>query len=492
MNCAGSWAAVLFGLGVAVVGPTSVPLRAAPNDQPSRGERARRLFVLSDIEADPDDTQSFVRLLLYANEIDLEGLVATTSVHKQTTPAPDSIRALIRAYSEVHATLLKHDDRYPPAEALLALVKAGQPTYGMGGVGPGKDTEGSDALIRALERSDERPLWVAVWGGANTLAQALHTLRATRSTTAVARLVSRLRVYTISDQDDSGPWIRKRFPELAYIVSPGGNYGEATWTGINTVVAGIDNTTISNAWLARNIQQGHGPLGAAYPDVAWGMEGDTPSFLGLIPNGLNEPEHPEWGGWGGRYELSTPEVPVSDPRTFVGGVPVEPETRPIWTNAVDDYRPHTLAEYGRATRAGEKTFRDFRVTLWRWRDEFQNDFAARMDWTVRSFEDANHPPVPLLDHPAAFSVGSGKGFGLSALRSSDPDGDSLSYFWFPYREAGSFQGVVGIGGAENAASVWVSAPKVDEPRTIHFILRVTDKGDPPLSRYRRVVVTVVP
>ena len=482
--------AVIVGLGLAARLPIAAASAPAPATGPADGPH--RLLVLSDIENEPDDTQSFVRLLLYSDVIDIEGLVATTSVHRRTSPAPESIRALIRAYSEVHGNLVTHDASYPRPEALLALVKQGQPGYGMGAVGAGKDTEGSDAILRALEKQDDRPLWVAVWGGANTLAQALHTLRATRPAAEVDRLVSRLRVYTISDQDDSGPWIRKSFPKLFYIVTPGGDYGAATWTGINTVVSGIDNATISNPWLAKHIQQGHGPLGAAYPDVAWGMEGDTPSFLGLIPNGLGDPEHPEWGGWGGRYELHRPEVPVTDSRTFVGGVAIEPETRPIWTNAVDEYAPLTFAEYGRATRAGEKTFRDFKATLWRWRDDFQNDFAARMDWTIKPYTEANHPPVPALDHPDTLIVRSGEGFRLGAQGTTDPDGDSLSYVWFPYREAGSFRGVVTVDGAENAAGVWVVAPKVERPETVHFILRVTDKGAPPLSRYRRVIVTVAP
>lgn len=471
---------------IAVASDTGAAAASGPASKPTR------MIVLTDIEADPDDTQSMVRLLLYSDVIDLKGLIATTSTHKRTSVAPESIRAVIRAYAKVHSNLLKHDANFSPPAVLEALVKQGRAEYGMSGVGAGKDSEGSDWIIQTLDESDERPLWITVWGGANTLAQALHKLRATKPAAEVDRLVGKLRVYTISDQDDSGPWIRKNFPKLFYIVTPGGDYGAATWTGINTVVPGIDNTTISNPWIAAHIQQGHGPLGAIYPDVAWGMEGDTPSWLGLIPNGLGDLEHPNWGGWGGRYELYLPEVPVADRRTFIGDVPIEPETRPIWTNAVDVYTPPRLAEYGRATQAGEKAFRDFKATLWRWRNDFQNDFAARMDWTTESYAGANHPPVPVLDHPNAITVQSGHGFGLGAHGTSDPDGDSLSYFWFPYPEAGSYKQAVKINGAENTAGVWVAAPKVERPETIHFILRVTDKGRPPLSRYQRVIVTVTP
>ena len=138
-----------------------------------------------------------------------------------------------------------------------------------------------------LEEKDERPLWVSVWGGANTLAQALDKINKTKGKTEAKELISKLRVYTISDQDDSGIWIRNHFPELFYIVSPGDDYGSATWSAINSFIKGINNEVISNSWLAKNIQQGHGPLGVEYPDVAWGMEGDTPAWLNLVPNGLS-------------------------------------------------------------------------------------------------------------------------------------------------------------------------------------------------------------
>ena len=231
-------------------------------------------------------------------------------------------------------------------------------------------------------------------------------------------------------------------------------------------------------------------MGAEYPDVAYGMEGDTPSWLGLIPNGLGDPGHPDWGGWGGRYELYKPDVPVSDPKTFIGGGPIEQETRPIWTNAMDDYTPPVAGEYNRATKAGEKSFHDFKATLWRWRDDFQNDFAARMAWTTKAYAEANHPPV-VDQADERITVRSGESFGLSG-HATDPDGDSLSYFWFPYPEAGSYKGKVKIDSAENIPWISVTAPKVDKPETLHFILKVTDKGTPPLSRYKRVIVTVMP
>ena len=450
-----------------------------------------RVIILTDIEADPDDAQSLVRLLLYSNEVDIKGIVATTSVWQKTRIAPESIVKIIEAYGKVHSNLRKHEDGFPTAKALLKLVKRGLPKYGLLGVGDGNDSEGSDWIIRVLEEEDERPLWISVWGGVNTLAQALDTIRKTKSEIEAGELISKLRVYTISDQDDSGIWIRNNFPDLFYVVSPGDDYGSATWSSINTVVEGIDNDEISNSWLAENIQQGHGPLGAAYPDVAWGVEGDTPAFLSLIPNGLNDSEHPEWGGWGGRYELYKPDF--SQQKEGRSDVEIAPETREIWTNATDTYTPYIPREQKRAVGRDTATFTGYKETLWRWRDDFQNDFAARMDWTVKSYQEANHPPVPVLvGHSERVTVKSGANFGLDASDSTDPDGDSLSFLWFNYPEAGSYKKLVTIGGAENAHAVFLTAPEVDTEETVHFILKVTDKGTPALSRYKRIIVEVIP
>jgi len=447
-----------------------------------------RLIILSDIEAEVDDTESFVRLVLYSNEIDIQGLIATTSIWKKTSVAPESIKKIIRAYEKVRPNLLKHDAGYPEAEKLMGVVKQGIPKYGMLGVGDGKDSEGSDWIIKVLEENDERPLWISVWGGVNTFAQSLYKLEKTKSPEELKRLISKLRVYTISDQDDSGIWIRKNFPDLFYIVTPGDDYGSASWSAINSFIEGIENEKISNSWIVQNIQQGHGPLGVEYPDVAWGMEGDTPSFLSLIPNGLNNPEHPEWGGWGGRYELYLPDFAKA--KKGGSGVPFEPETRKIWTNADDTFTPCVPNDYGRAVKFGSKTYTGYKETLWRWRDDFQNDFAARMDWCVSDFEDANHPPVPVVSTEEV-TVKSGEGIGLDASNSYDPDGDNLSFLWFCYPEAGTLKKKI-ITTAENSHGLWVVVPEVEKKETTHIILKVTDKGTPQLTRYKRVIVNILP
>lgn len=448
-----------------------------------------RLIVLADIEAEVDDTESFVRLLLYSNEIDIKGLIATTSVWKKTSVAPEAIKKVILAYGKVQPNLLKHEAGYPKAENLMELVKQGMPKYGMLGVGEGKDSEGSDWIIKVLEEYDDRPLWVSVWGGVNTLAQALYKIEKTKSKTEAKKLISKLRIYTISDQDDSGIWIRKNFPDLFYIVSPGDDYGSATWSAINSFIQGINNEKISNTWLSQNIQQGHGPLGAEYPDVAYGMEGDTPSWLSLIPNGLANPEHPEWGGWGGRYEFYLTDFAKA--KKGGSGVPFEPETRKIWTNANDSYTPCVPNDYGRTVKPDTATFSGYKVSLWRWRDDFQNDFAARMDWCTESYEKANHPPVPILNNPEEITVKSGEGIGLDASNSYDPDGDNLSFLWFSYPEAGSYKKKI-ITDAQNSHGLWVIAPEVEKKETAHIILRVTDKGTPLLSGYKRIIVNILP
>jgi hypothetical protein len=286
-----------------------------------------RLIVISDIGNEPDDQMSFVRVLLYSNELDIEGLIASTSTWQKKALHPETMRTLIQAYGQIQPNLLLHTIGWPTAQELNTHVFSGQPAYGLAATGRGQSSEGAQAIIRAVDRKDERPLWVSIWGGANTLAQALLQVRATRTPAEVDQFIQKLRVYSISDQDDAGPWIRREFPSLFYIVQPstptGGEYYYAAWTGISgddyyRNCAGADFTTVTNTWLDTNIRA-KGPLGKLYPRFAFIMEGDTPSFLGLIDNGLNAYRRPDWGGWGGRYIYRQPYG----------------ESHPIWTQGGD-------------------------------------------------------------------------------------------------------------------------------------------------------------
>jgi hypothetical protein len=445
-----------------------------------------RVFVLTDIENEPDDAMSLVRFLTYSNQWDVEGLVATTSIHLRNTTAAWRIRDIVGAYGQVRANLELHEPGYPDSDYLLSITKEGLPLYGMKAVGDGKDSSGSELLIQAVDRDDPRPLWVLVWGGPNVLAQALWKIQSTRSKPELDKFVSRLRVYTISDQDDSAPWMRKTFPDLFYIVSPGfhagGAYHFSTWIGIggdkfHGRFVGADFSIVDNPWLDEHIRS-KGPLGAKYPLVKFIMEGDTPTFLYLVNNGLGNYNNPNWGSWGGRYEFYTPRTVKCL---------IEPETRPFWSDAMDE----VLGVDGNWHTSNK-------ATIWRWRSAYQNDFSARMDWTIKSYAEANHPPVVKLDSPVELKAKPGERVDLSAEGSYDPDGDDLTYHWFYYGEVGTF--TVSIGHAGNPLEIhdadkpkaWFTVPteRVLRNGTMHIIVAVTDTGTPALTRYGRVIVDV--
>lgn len=448
----------------------------------------QRVFVLTDISNEPDDEQSMVRFLVYANEYEIEGLVATTSTWLRKTTRVDLIHRQLDAYAQVRPNLLQHAPGFPSAESLRAVTAVGQPAYGLAAVGEGKSTAGSRLLLAAADKADERPLWVSVWGGANTLAQALLDARRERSPDALKVLVGKLRVYTISDQDDAGPWLRREFPELFYIVSPSTTdwkeYWRATWTGISgdrhyRNGPGHKFPLVDNPWLEEHIIRNHGPLGALYPRLEYIMEGDTPSFLGLINNGLGWHVSPAYGGWGGRYVLYQ----------------AYGETRPIWTNNQDS-RDTVTADNGQ-TQCTDM------ATIWRWREAFQHDFAARMDWCVADdFKKANHNPVAVLNGDATKRVlevtaKPGETVTLSAEGTHDPDGHAIEVRWWIYPEASTlrdargdrFPPEVGLS-AREGPSTRLIAPAVARPETVQVILEVEDRGTPRLFAYRRAVLTV--
>jgi hypothetical protein len=441
-----------------------------------------RLIVVSDIGNEPDDSESFVRLLTYTNQIDLRGVIASTSTWQREAIHPELFLERIDGYAKVLKNLRAHDKAYPEAAALRALVKKGQPHYGVAHVGEGFDTEGSNWIIAEADKPDPRPLWIANWGGSVDLAQALYRVRATRSPEQVKAFVAKLRVYSISDQDDAGPWARVNFPELIWIASINAfsQYGSASWTGISGDVggdpkgehiSGPDTRLVTNAWLDGHIRKG--PLGSLYPNWKYIMEGDTPSFLNLVSRGLADPEHPEWGGWGGRYGKVAPQYG-------------------LYSNANDT-----------ATGADGKPYNSNQATIWRWREAYQNDFAARIAWTLTpDSKNANHAPRAVLNGDKSFApvrivAKYGVPISLSAEGSSDPDRNALTYKWWVYTDASS-RGITPTLSVSDPAHAVLTVPPADPfpglgpAREVHVILEVWDNGTPSLVSYRRAVVALTP
>ena len=428
-----------------------------------------RLIVLTDISsltaavAEPDDGQSLIRLMLYNNELEVEGLVATSNMGHGQAVRTDLLHRVVDAYGVVQPNLLMHDPNYPTADELRSRVKAGQPIAGpklpiAESVGEGKDTEASRWIIQVVDRPDPRPVWVAIWGGSADLAQALWRARQTRSADELARFVAMLRVHAISDQDSTGPWIRENFPGL-YVISNS--------RAMRGMYRGGDTVLSSSAWVDAHIK-GHGALGDLYPNYNGGdiwsrslgrvrgiKEGDTPSFLSLLANGLGDAERPWLGGWGGRFEGAAnryTDVPDQD-RDTTG----DPDPR--------------------------------MVTVYRWRPAFQADFQARLDWCVKNYTDANHPPVVTIQGKRERTVAPGEEVVLDAGASSDPDGDHLNVEWSLYPTTRAESREIAIDG-RTARVARLRIPPSFSGRTIPILATITDDGVPGLTRYGRVLVTV--
>lgn len=410
-----------------------------------------RLINTTDLGADPDDQQSLVHQLVMANEFDLEGLVVSTSCWRKNQSDTSMLDKIVNAYGQALPNLKKHAEGFPSVEYLKSISALGQRGYGMADVGAGKDSAGSNLIIAAADKNDARPLWVSCWGGCNTLAQAIWKVQNTRSVSDLNKFISKLRVYDVLGQDDAGAWMTKNFPELFFIRATG-VYG---WQP-------------SDAWLASNVQN-HGALGAAYPNRIYAAEGDSPAFMYLVPNGLSDPEKVDQGNWGGRFDTAK----KSGIRSM----------QPVTNEAqYDTYR--MFGNTGEGSGA-----------ISRWRAGYENNFAARMDWSISgNYADANHHPVAVVNANNTRDViylnaAAGTSLKLDANGSRDPDGHSLNFNWSVYTEPSSYKGGVTIQN-NSAAQATLQVPGDAKGKNIHVIFTLRDSGSPNLYAYRRVVVQV--
>jgi hypothetical protein len=177
---------------------------------------------------------------------------------------------------------------------------------------------------------------------------------------------------------------------------------------------------------------------------AWISEGDSSTFMNLVDNGLRAHEDASYGGWGGR------------------------------SGADKDATGATPRDYATA----------------RWFGFAQQDFAARLRWTVTpAFSGANHEPQVSITSGRNVSAAPGASVSIRAT-ASDPDRDALTITWWQYADADTYPGTISLGGPESLTTTFLVPADASPGQTIHVLIQVTDKGSPPLTSFERAIVTV--
>ena len=535
---------------VAAVAWTSLlAFASAPNQRNRTSTTAHqkpRVVITDDPEL--DDNNTIIRALLYSTDYKIEGIIYTSSgVHwkgdgkgtKYTgngewnrVPgancpctswrfAPDEhfIDTIADAYRQVYPNLKVQDPDYPTPDYIKSKIKWGNVEF----VGDfSKDTDGSN-LIKSLLLDDETgPLYVTAGGGQSTIARALLSIHEQYANTAqwddIRDKVSRkLVIIPFGDQDGTyAGYIEPTWSEVAEWRLEMVNFGY----GVRNSLPLEDQMYVGTAWTQDNISS-RGPLGALYR--VWGdgkqmvkgdmtdyfglsgltadqlkamgyfvwtapqergsfiSEGDTPTFMNLLDNGLRAYEDSSYGGWGGRVRSESPQPDRGTQAKGAGVTNANPAQPPVpggrgarGFGRGPQLPPRTTAVYARFFRAA------------------QNDFAARLRWSVTpKYTDANHDPVVRVKGPLNISAKVGSTVRLQG-QTSDPDGNSVTVKWWQYNDAGTYPGDIALSSADSLKTSFQVPPDAKPGQAIHVILEGTDNGTPPLTRYQRVIVTVVP
>ena len=405
-----------------------------------------RTVVTTDGEV--DDMDSFMRLMLYSNEMDIAGLILSSSTYHYAggTMKDGTVvkpyrwtgtkwtSEVLDNYAKVYPNLCANAKGYPEPDYLKSILKIGN----IKNVGDMEEsTDGSNFLKDILLDNDNRTLYIQTWGGTNTTARALYDIEQQYKDKAnwkeiYNKVCDKAVIYIILNQDDTfSKYIAKNWPDIK-IIQDGGNFWRFAymWKRVDASLT----TRLQGKWYYNNIAKGHGALLSGYHLMGDGTildgeldneqrgseeylinnpnynrydfisEGDSPSFFYLLDTGLRSMEDPTYGGWGGRFGV---------------------DTDGNYRNIVSD----------KFNGKDDTTY-----TLTRWFDDIQDDFAARADWCISSdYSKSNHRPTVKVREGIDLTAKPGERIKLHA-DATDPDGDRLDYNWWQYYEADTYSG----------------------------------------------------
>jgi hypothetical protein len=405
----------------------------------------------------------------------------------------------VNAYAEAYPNLRVHDPDYPTPEQLRAKIRWGNVEFD-GEMA--KDTEGSDLIESLLLDDDESPVYLHAWGGQSTIARALKSIEeqyaGTPQWAAIRAIVIRKAViHPSGDQDDTyANYIEPVWPEIRYRRQAG---GASLSYNAQARVSEQDAAYFTTEWTRANVSA-RGALGALYR--VWGDgkqmvkgdifdyfgaagksaeelkaegyvvwtpiheqgsflgEGDTPTFLNLVDNGLRGYRSESFGGWGGHAQTAPAQ-------SFAQGFA-----------ALESFAANPAAR--QVPRAPTHPFLA----------AAQRDFAARLVWaTTPTFAAANHAPRLTARGSRLVSARRGDVVELR-VRSSDPDGDDVAVRWWRWDDADSYAGSVELDRTSGSRASFAVPGDAEAGQTIHVVAEATDDGSPALTRYERFVVSV--
>lgn len=450
----------------------------------AKADERPRVVIMTDAET--DDRCSMVHALLYANDMDIVGIIQTNSCFQRKGWSHEPwLRDMIDAYGEVLPNLRVHDANYPSAEYLHSIsyvgdedpshivdigkaykmVFTGEPSH----IDPSKweDTPGSERILQLMLDDDPRPLIIQCWGGGNTAAKAFDKLKRNYPND-YERAISKAVVYCIWYQDPAGSYIEQQHPGATILLN---HHFSGSWD--------YGTMTNTDSFVKKYIRNGLNPLGQFYSQP-YISEGDTPAFLYCVGGkGLRSWEDPSYGGWGGRF-----------------------------------YKVKGFKNVWRDTG-----YADIR----QWMEAALHDFQARLQWCVTpDYNKANHAPTISLITKPDIKVKSGERVTITA-QVEDRDSIDIEAIWklrgdmwtqkgrtkemfkanperfierwrvgWSQMAAGTYNGFVDLEFSDKVATCSFTAPTVHKAETIHILLEAFDMVVPRLTSYQRYIITIEP